>query len=362
MILRRESSTGSNDLHVVYRPCLIEEMIGNETNKKILKNALDENKVAHTQLFTGDAGCGKTTAARIVALGLNCDEKGISSKPCLKCKSCKSIMNENSVDIREVNVGQTGGKDYVDAIVKELPTSPWDSRFKVIIFDEAHELTLAAKELLLKPLESGYSHVYYIFCTNQPEKLRSRKKDAGESFLDRCSVLNFHRIPEEKILGLLQNVAEFEGMPFNPEVLSLIASESKGVPRNALVWLNQISIEGSWDLAVAREVCNVLSEEDDPNVFKIAQFLNKGDFKSAIDIFEKTIKTNNVEGIRIRVASYFVSALKRSKNVGEARKFSSILDVLTVPIYEQGKTAEHKWYNYMFKIVEIIRVHGRPTK
>jgi DNA polymerase-3 subunit gamma/tau len=342
MILRRESKTGSNDLHVVYRPYLIDEMIGNDTNKKLIRNALDENKVPHTQLFTGDAGCGKTTAARIVALGLNCEEKGVTSKPCLKCGSCLSIIDGNSIDVKEINVGQSGGKDYVDAIVKELPTAAWNSRFKIIIFDEAHELTNAAKDLLLKPIENGYDHVYYIFCTNQPEKLRSRKKDVGEAFLDRCSVLNFNRVPIEQIQGLLQDVVEFEGMPLNHEILSIVSNESKGVPRNALVWLNQISTEGSWDPAVAREICGSITEEDDPNVFKLAQLLNKGNFKEAVALFEKVSKTAQAETVRIRVAAYFVSALKKARTVDEGRKFSAILDILTIPIYEQGKVGEYK--------------------
>lgn len=358
MIIRRETITGSNDLNVVYRPCTISEMIGNDTNKRIIGNALDAEKIPHTQLFTGDAGCGKTTAAKIIALGLNCKENGVSSKPCLKCSSCKTILEGNSLDVKEINVGQSGGKDYIDSVVRDLPMAPFNTRYKVIIFDEAHELTAAAKDLLLKPIENGYDHVYFIFCTNQPEKLKSRKKDVGEAFLDRCSILNFGRVDIKLIYDLLLNVCEFEGFHYNTDVLTLIADESKGVPRNALVWLNQIAIEGSWAMSAAKEICEVISEEDNPQIKALCQAMNKGKFKEACEVFDK-IKTMSIESMRIPVSYYFTSCLKNSRKVGDAKKYSQILDILTQPIYEQGRVALPKWYNVMFKVTDIILMHGR---
>ena len=226
-------------------------------------------------------------------------------------------------------------------------------KYKIIIFDEAHELTTAAKDLLLKPIENGYDHVYFIFCTNQSDKLRSKKKDVGEAFLDRCSILNFGRQNIELVRKLLQNVCEFEGFQFNTDVLDLIAEESKGVPRNALVWLNQVSLEGSWSMSSAKEICEVASGEDDPQIIELCRALNKGSFKIATEIFEG-IKTIPVESIRIPVAGFFVACMKRSKKVGDARKYSEILDVVSTPIYEQGKLALPKWYNIMFKVMDII--------
>lgn len=362
MIIRRESKLGSNDLSVVYRPCKIEEMLGNDTNKALIKHALDDNKVPHTQLFIGNAGCGKTTAARIIALGLNCEMRGPTSDPCLQCQSCKSILSGYSVDVKEINVGQTGGKDHIDALVRDLPMSPFQSKYKVIILDEAHELTAAAKDLLLKPLEDGFEHVYFILCTNHPEKLKSKKSGDGEAFLDRCSTLNFGRLDTETIRAFLKDVCEYEGFLYNQDVLDLISEESNGVPRNALRWLNQVALEGSWQLKAAREVCGAgVAEDEDPRILEICQALNNGKFSEASDIFGK-IKNIPVETIRITVAGYFVGCLKKSRTFGQARKFSNILDVATVPIYEQGKLAEHKWYNYMFKIADVAVAHGKGAR
>ena len=353
MIIRRETKYGSNDLNIVYRPCKVEEMLGNETNKKLIKNALDDKKTPHTQLFTGDAGCGKTSAAKIIALGLNCEATGVSSSPCLECTSCRSILEGSNIDVKEINVGQSGGKSHVDAIVNELPLAPFNTRYKILIFDEAHELTTAAKDLLLKPIENGYEHVYFIFCTNQPEKLKSKAKGVGEAFLDRCTALNFGRVDITEIRYLLQNVCEFEGFQYNVDVLDLIAEESKGVPRNALVWINQVATEGSWLVSAAKEICSIMDDADDPQIIELSRVLNKGSFKEAVEIFGK-IKTVPVETLRIVVTGYFVSCLKRSKIIGDGRKYSKVLDVLTVPIYEQGKLADHKFFNYMFKVTDVI--------
>lgn len=353
MIIRRESLYGSNDLHVVYRPYKVEELLGNDVGKRLMANALDTGKVQHTQLFTGPAGCGKTTAARIMALGLNCDTNGISSKPCLECKSCKSIIEGTSIDVKEINVGQSNGKDAVDSIIRELSTSPFNSRFKVIIFDEAHELTAAAKDLLLKPTENGYEHVYFIFCTNQPEKLKGKSKSGDSPFLERCSTINFNRVSPETMLLLLRNVCEFEGFPFNEEVLDIIVRESLGVPRVALIWLNQIAIEGSWGIEAAKNICGLLTDEEEPKIIDICRLLNKGSFKEAVSVFDSMTSTP-VETIRILSCNYFVACLKNSKKVSDGIRYSKILDVLLEPIYDNSKNGVYKWYNYMFKVAEVV--------
>jgi DNA polymerase-3 subunit gamma/tau len=235
MLVRRESRTGANELHTIFRPCTVSEMLGNKTNVNMIKKGLDNNTLSHTFLFTGDAGCGKTTMARLIALSLNCEQSDEpTSTPCLKCNSCKSILNHNSVDVIEINVGRSGGKDAVDNVVKDLPSSPFSAKHKVIIFDEAHKLTTAAQDLLLKVIEDGFSYVYFIFATNHPEKL-------SDAFMTRCNVMHFGRISKDLIAGLLKNVAEFEAMEYKVEVLDYIAEESRGVPRNALVWLKQRS-------------------------------------------------------------------------------------------------------------------------
>jgi DNA polymerase-3 subunit gamma/tau len=359
MLIKRPSRSGANDLNTVFRPYKIEEMCGHETNKNIIRNYLDNANVPHTLLFTGPPGCGKTTAARIIALGLNCKRSESStSNPCLECVSCRSIIDQNSLDVSEINVGKSGGKDAVESIVGNLSSAPFSSRYKVLIFDEAHMLTDAAKNLLLKILEDGYNHVYFIFCTNQPEKLRGKKGDE-DPFLSRCTMLNFHRISYDLIMDMLKNVAEFEGMNYNNEILKFIAEEAKGAPRDALINLKMVADEGSWNIASVKEILGAHLDEDDPQILELSQLLIKGRLQDSFKIYDKLKLSKQEEGIRIAVAGYFVGCLKRSRSFSEATKFSQILDVLNVPIFETGRTGDNKMYNCLFKVVSILRPGGK---
>ena len=356
MLVKRETKTGNNNLNVVYRPCTVNEIIGNNASKKILKNALDSGKLSHTLLFSGPAGCGKTTAARIVALGLNCsNSEGPTASPCLQCNSCKSILEGYNIDVQEINVGKEGGKSDVANVVDSLASAPFNSRYKVIIFDEAHELTTAAKDLLLKEMEDGYSHVYFIFCTNQPDALKSKKK-GGDAFLTRCTKLAFNSLSEEEIDGMLKNVLEFEGEDYNEEVISYIITETKGVPRDALTALNNVIHEGSWSIEAAKNVLGVLIDEEDPQIIELSRTLSQGTWKKSCSIYEKLSKTVSTEGIRLATGGYFLACLKKSSTIKEARRFSQIMDILSTPIYVTGKPADQLFYNMMFKIVDLITV------
>lgn len=354
MLVKRETNVGSNDLNVVYRPCTMNEFIGNETNKKIITSYLNKNKLPHTLLFSGNAGCGKTTMARIIALGLNClSSEEATPNPCMTCSSCKSILNKSNTDIIELNVGQSGGKDAVDSIVRDLASNPFNSRVKVIIFDEAHKLTEAAKDLLLKEIEDGYSHVYFIFCTNQPEAFKSKKK-GGDAFLSRCTHISFKELTEEDVYKLIQNVLEFEGEDFNKEVLDYIIQETKGVPRDALTALNNIISEGTWTIDSAKNILGDIVCLDEKGVFDLCRTLLSCKWSDSISIFEELSKNMPVETIRIMVSGYFVGCLKKSKKIADGKLFSSILDILSDPIYQTGKPGEYIFYNNMFKIIDTI--------
>ena len=357
MLIKRESRSGANDLITVYRPCTIDEMFGNATNKRVIKNALDKNNVAHTSLFTGPPGCGKTTAARILALGLNCKE-GTSSKPCLKCESCTSILNYNNLDVMEINVGKSGTKGDISDIADNLVIAPFYSRYKIVIFDEAHALTPASIKLLLKVIEDGYSHVYFIFCTDQPENIKS------SAFHRRAISLNLHfgRLPVEVVMKILLNVCEFEGALYTEEVLRFIADKSEGSPGLAVGMLKQILDDGTWDLDIAKELLvGTTIDEDHPQVIELSRALLKQEWSSSIKLFDrlKKDKTFTVEGTRLAVAGYFTGCLRREKNFGKAVRYAKALETLNIPIYDQGKTAENKFLFYMFKTIESMITGGK---
>jgi DNA polymerase-3 subunit gamma/tau len=350
MIVRREHKFKTNNLLDLYRPCLPDEIVGQKTSKQIIKNGLDKNSLFHTILLAGPSGCGKTTAARIIALGLNCESVDKpTSQPCLKCKSCTEILNDSSMDLIEINVGKERGKAEVEHVIKNLTFAPMRLRYKVLIFDEAHQLTSAARDLLLKPIEDGFSHVYYIFCTNQPDKLIKSDKEGGTPFVDRCAMLPFTTVSYNEIRSLIENICVFEGVDFNKDIINIITEESHGVPRKAVNWLSQVLTEGSWTKEALQDIIGGLVVED-TNIFNICVYLNKGSFKAALQFYEKAKEKSNAESIRIMIAFYFMGLLKKHGD----KKYSDILDVIRTPIYEQGKVADIAIVHYLYKIVEII--------
>jgi DNA polymerase III subunit gamma/tau len=350
MLIRRETNSGANDLITVYRPCAVEEVMGNAENKRILNNYLTSNTLPHVMLFSGSAGTGKTTLARVLALTLNCEDP-TDKNPCLECKTCKSILNSNNMDIVEVNVGSKGGKDAVDKIVSDLAASPFQSKCKFVIFDEAHKLTPAAKDLLLKHMEDCYSHVYIVFCTNQPEKLKIVQTSNEDPFLDRCSQIKLGALTYDETLSMLENVAQFEGAQYDISVLSYISEVVKGVPRRALKALGTVLAEGSWDLATVKSLLgDTLVEEDDAEIIELSRALFKQDFKRSCIVFDKLVKKYPVESIRVAVCGYFVAILKKSGGLS----LSNALTKLTVPIYTTGKPAEHIFYNVMYQVVTLL--------
>jgi DNA polymerase III subunit gamma/tau len=355
MLIKRLSKNRSNSLQTAYRPCTVDELVGNNVSKTTLKNYLDGNKLPHTLLFSGPAGTGKTTAARIVAMGLNCESVATStSQPCLKCASCLSILSGSSMDVTEHNVGKDGGKSDMSDIVDTLPFAPFNSRNKVIIFDEAHMLTAAAKDLLLKDAEDGYSYIYFIFCTNRPEELQS-KKDGGNAFLSRCTKVTFDALPQDQLHSILTNVLEFEGTVYNEEVLNLIVSETKGIPRDALVALDSVINEGSWTIDSANTILGGIAAENTPAIIDLSKSLMAGKWLESCKHYEVLAKTVSIEGIRIAICGYFVGCLKRSTKFAEARKFSMMLDIIIDPIYTTGKPGEQIFYHKMFKIVNLVK-------
>lgn len=349
MLVKRFVNTGANDLTTVYRPYTVDELIGHDTNKNIISNGLKANSLSHLMLFTGPAGCGKTTAARIIALGLNCKSVEKSTdKPCLECNSCRRIMAQKSLDVMEINVGEDSGKAAVSSLTADLMFAPFECRYKVLIFDEAHKLSTAAQDLLLKKIEDGFSHVYFIFCTNKPEKLT-------DTFISRASVgkLHFGRMGNQNMVDLLINICEYEGISYEVPIIEAVIDAAKGSPRTAIGILKNVMDEGSWELSKVKALLGEFLDETDPNIMEISRHIISGKFKLAINTLDR-VKNVPEDSIRIAIAGFFCSVLKRSSGGKKAVCASRVLDVITQPLPYTGKPSYHVLVNMIYKASLIM--------
>jgi DNA polymerase III subunit gamma/tau len=231
-----ESPTGPSHSYVVvarrYRPQTFEELIGQEHVAQALANAISTNRVGHAYLFTGARGVGKTSAARILAKALNC-EQGPTPTPCNQCDTCQSISRGDDVDVLEIDGASNRGIDEIRQLRQNAGVRPSRSRFKIYIIDEVHMLTREAFNALLKTLEEPPEHVKFIFCTTEPTKIPI-------TILSRCQRFDFAGILTRSIRQRLEQIVAAEGVEADSEALEVLARRAAGSMRDSQSLLEQL--------------------------------------------------------------------------------------------------------------------------
>src|SRR5277367_4769589 len=220
-----------------YRPQNFSEVIGQEHVTRTLKNAIEQGRTAHGYIFSGHRGIGKTTVARILAMALNCRSSiGAGNKPvtepCGVCESCTEIRAGNSVDVIEIDAATNRGIDEIRELREAARYRPARDRFKIYILDEAHQITDAAFNALLKTLEEPPSHMVFMLATTQPE-------DIPQTIRSRCQHFSFRAVRFEEILGQLKDLAGREKIEADEDALALLAEAGDGSIRDALSILDQ---------------------------------------------------------------------------------------------------------------------------
>jgi DNA polymerase III subunit gamma/tau len=216
-----------------HRPQKFSEVIGQEHVTRTLKNAIAQGRIAHGYIFSGHRGIGKTTIARILAMALNCRSQDHPvPEPCGVCDSCVEIRAGNSVDVIEIDAATNRGIDEIRELREAARYRPARDRFKIYILDEAHQITDAAFNALLKTLEEPPSHIIFMMATTQPE-------DIPQTIRSRCQHFSFHAVRFDDIVQQLRDIARQEGIAADDSALAMLAEVGDGSMRDALSIMDQ---------------------------------------------------------------------------------------------------------------------------
>src|SRR6202166_4498336 len=220
-----------------YRPQRFADVAGEDHVTRALLNALSQNRIAHGYIFSGHRGIGKTTIARILAQALNCrteigSVKRPTPEPCGVCDSCIEIKQGNAVDVIEIDAATNRGIDEIRELRDAARYRPSRDKYKIYILDEAHQITHAAFNALLKTLEEPPDHIVFMMATTQPE-------DFPQTVRSRCQHFSFHAVKLVDILGELRGIAEREDVDADEAALSLLAEAGDGSMRDALSIMDQ---------------------------------------------------------------------------------------------------------------------------
>jgi DNA polymerase-3 subunit gamma/tau len=238
-----------------YRPQTFAEVVSQEHIKQTLRHAIEQNRIAHGYIFSGQRGTGKTTTARLLARALNC-VRGPAAEACGECPSCREITAGNSVDVIEIDAASNRGIDEIRTLRENVRYAPARDRYKIYIVDEAHQITRDAWNALLKTLEEPPGNVLFVFCTTASHAIPA-------TIVSRCQSFRFHNLGFEQTVLQLRRIATAEGIEATDEALAVIANSAEGSLRDALSALDQaIACCGPvLDGAMVRNLLGVISSE-----------------------------------------------------------------------------------------------------
>ncbi|MGB7859808.1 MAG: DNA polymerase III subunit gamma/tau [Acidimicrobiia bacterium] len=264
-------------LYRKYRPQTFDDVIGQSHVTTTLAREVSEGRVAHAYLFTGPRGTGKTTTARILAKALNCENRHSDGSPCNECGSCAAITIGNSLDVMELDAASHNSVDDIRDIKVSVTTVASAATSKrVFVLDEAHMLSKAAGNALLKTLEEPPEHVHFVLATTEPYKLLDTIRSRTQRF-------DFHPVPVEELAGYLSTIADREGYKADPVALIGIARHAGGSVRDSLSLLEQVSAlgAGTVDPTGVRRALGLASSEA---FMRLAEAVAAHDAKSALEL------------------------------------------------------------------------------
>ncbi|WP_130439402.1 DNA polymerase III subunit gamma and tau [Streptomyces sp. BK239] len=270
-----------------YRPESFAEVIGQEHVTDPLQQALRNNRVNHAYLFSGPRGCGKTTSARILARCLNC-EKGPTPTPCGECESCKDLARNGpgSIDVIEIDAASHGGVDDARDLREKAFFGPARSRYKIYIIDEAHMVTSAGFNALLKVVEEPPEHLKFIFATTEPEKVIGTIRSRTHHY-------PFRLVPPGTLRDYLGEVCRQEDIPVDEGVLPLVVRAGAGSVRDSMSVMDQLLAGAGEEGVTYAMATSLLGYTDGSLLDSVVEAFATGDGAAAFEVVDRVIEGGN---------------------------------------------------------------------
>jgi len=332
-----------------YRPQKFSDVIGQEHVTRTLQNAIAQDRIAHGYIFSGHRGIGKTTVARILAMALNCrsSEKPVA-EPCGVCDSCTEIRNGNSVDVIEIDAATNRGIDEIRELREAARYRPARDRFKIYILDEAHQITDAAFNALLKTLEEPPSHVIFMMATTQPE-------DIPQTIRSRCQHFSYRAMKFDDIMGQLRDIVAKENIPADEDALALLAEAGDGSMRDALSILDQ-AIASTSDRLTADAVRSLIGSAPAAALETVMQAVAEGSSEKILVLVDELIGEGHSPTHFARQLVRFLRNVTVAKIAG---KDSPLLQVSSDERARAGRIADLFSEEDLTRHLQImLRTHG----
>jgi DNA polymerase-3 subunit gamma/tau len=336
-----------------YRPQKFSEVIGQEHVTRTLQNAIEQGRTAHGYIFSGHRGIGKTTVARILAAALNCrsglpKEDHPVPEPCGVCESCTEIRAGNAVDVIEIDAATNRGIDEIRELREGARYRPARDRFKIYILDEAHQITDAAFNALLKTLEEPPDHIVFMLATTQPE-------DIPQTIRSRCQHFSFRAVKFEAIVAQLRDLVTRENIEADDDALALLAEAGDGSMRDALSILDQ-AIASASGRVTADSVRNLVGAAPAHILEQVMQAVSEGRSEDVLRQVDHLISEGHSP---THFARQMVRFLRNATVAKVAGKDSSLLQVSSDERERVARVAEMFGEEDLTRHFQImLRTHG----